>query len=333
MEFTEQSGLQIYHRKTFALIGLACFAILAVSSVLQLGAQYLTSYYAPQWIDQAWYLWVMTFLPLYGVGVPVGIILFKRIPVYQAGPRKLRFKDLLLFLIMCFPMMYIGNIIGTLLNNALHMLLGTEIRNPLDSYMDGTNIWLTVLFLVLLAPLIEEFIFRKLIIDRVRPYGEGACVLISALLFGLFHGNLNQFFYAFGIGAIFAFIYIKTGRLRYPIFMHMTINLLGGVLAPALLKGMDLNALTEMSRTDPNALMRYAAEHLPQLLAFSLYSILNFSLVIAGFVLLIIRRRAFFFEHGAMRLQKGTGFKTVFLNYGMILFALGALALFVFSLL
>jgi membrane protease YdiL (CAAX protease family) len=74
--------------------------------------------------------------------------------------RKLRFKDLLIFLIMCFPIMYIGNIVGSLLNSALHKLLGTEIGNPLDLYMSSSNLWLAVLFMVILAPVIEEFISR-----------------------------------------------------------------------------------------------------------------------------------------------------------------------------
>jgi hypothetical protein len=133
-----------------------------------------------------------------------------------------------------------------------------------------------------------------LIIDRLRSYGESACVLVSALLFGLFHGNLNQFFYAFGLGAIFAFIYVKTQRLRYTIFLHMIINLFGGIIAPLLLRGLDLNALTQANCANAEVMMRYMAEHLPQLLAFGLYIIVILSLSIAGFVLLIVRRRAFY---------------------------------------
>ena len=234
---------------------------------------------------------------------------------------------------MCFPIMYVGSLIGTLLSAALHTLLGTEITNPLDSYIYGSNIWLAVLFMVLLAPVVEEFVFRKLIIDRVRPYGEGTAVLVSALTFGLFHGNLNQFFYAFGLGAMFAFIYVKTGRLRYPVFLHMFINLLGGVLAPFLLKSIDMDALTQMNQTGLDALLRYASEHLLPLMAFGLYSLVFFSLAIAGLVLLIVRRRAFFLERSPLQPEKGTGFRTIYLNAGMLLFTAGALALFVLSLL
>lgn len=333
MELSEPTILQRSRAKIFSQIGLACFVILAATAALQVAVNYLTYYFAPELADQSWYLWAATFIPLYVVGVPVGIALFRRIPTDKALPRKLRFKDLLIFLVMCFPVMYVGNLVGTLLSSLLHMLAGTEAQNPLDAYLGGANVWLSLLFMVLLAPVVEEFIFRKLIIDRIRPFGEAVSVLVSALFFGLFHGNVNQFFYAFGLGAIFAFLYVKTGRLRYPVFLHMTINLLGGVLAPLLLKSIDLNALAQMSGRDPREILQYAAAYLPQLMALGLYSMVYLALVIAGFVLLIVRRRAFFFEYGPLQLQRGTGFKTIFLNTGVILFIVAALALFALSLL
>ena len=272
------------------------------------------------------------FIPLYAAGVPVGVALFKRIPADDSVIRKLRFKDLLIFLVMCFPIMYIGNIIGTALNAALHALLGTEIKNPLELLMNGASVWLAVLVMVILAPVIEEFVFRKLIIDRVRSFGESHCVLVSGLLFGLFHGNLSQFFYAFGLGTLFAFIYVKTGRLRYTVFLHAAINLYSGIIAPLLYKGLDLNALTHGGEVNPDAVIRWMAERLPNLIAIFFYSLVNLALVIIGLVLLIVRRRAFYFEHGSQQPVKGTGFRTLFHNTGMIFFAAAALG-FVFSLL
>lgn len=333
MHAAEQNLQSIPQKSPFSRIGLACFVILAVTSVLQLGINYLTVYFAPHLAESPWYIWGVTFIPLYVVAIPIGMLLFRRIPSYETIQKKLRFKDLLIFLVMCYPVMYIGNLAGTLLNMALHTIVGTDYANPLESYVFGSNIWLSVMFMVILAPIIEEFVFRKLIIDRVRPYGEGVAVLVSALMFGLFHGNLNQFFYAFGLGAIFAFIYVKTGRLRYTIFLHMTINFFSGVIAPLLLQNVNLDALTQMNLTDPAALRRYLADHLLSLMTYGLYSIVFFSLTIAGFILLIARRRAFVLERGPLQPQQGAGFKTLFLNVGMLLFFVGVLALFALSLL
>ena len=44
--------------------------------------------------------------------------------------------------------------------------------------------------------------FRKLLIDRIVPFGQRVAVVVSGLAFGLFHGNFYQFFYAFSLGAV-----------------------------------------------------------------------------------------------------------------------------------
>ncbi len=326
MEYSGQIVLREPRGKTFSRIGLCCFAILIIAYGLQLGSAYLIANFKLVWVYRWWFIWAVTFIPMYIIAFPIGILLFRRIPTTKFTAKKLRVKDLLIFLLMCFPIMYIGNIVGSLINTALHMLLGTDVSNPLDFFIQDSSIWLTVLFLVILAPVFEEYIFRRLIIDRLRAYGEGVCVLVSAVLFGLFHGNFNQFFYAFGLGALLAFIYVKTGRLRYTIILHMTINFIGGIIPQLLTNVVDFDALT--GRTNP---VRYLAEHLPQLMTYGLYIIVIFSLVIAGFVLLIVRRRAFYFERGPLQPEKGTRFRVMFLNLGMALFTAAALALFVLS--
>ena len=73
---------------------------------------------------------------------------------------------------------------------------------------------MTFIIAVLIAPTAEELLFRKLLTERIVKYGELAAVLASGLFFGLFHGNLNQFSYAFLLGLFLGFIYVKTGKLR-----------------------------------------------------------------------------------------------------------------------
>lgn len=70
----------------------------------------------------------------------------------------------------------------------------------------------------------EEVIFRRLLLDRIRIFGDGAAILIGGAAFGLFHGNLNQTLYAFALGAIFTAIVLMTNRIRYTIAIHMVIN-------------------------------------------------------------------------------------------------------------
>jgi len=62
----------------------------------------------------------------------------------------------------------------------------------------------------------EEFVFRRCVINHLKPYGEKAALITSAFLFALFHGSINQIFYAFGLGLVFGYLYLsgKTDRAR-----------------------------------------------------------------------------------------------------------------------
>ena len=92
---------------------------------------------------------------------------------------------------------------------------------------------------VIVAPVMEELMFRKLLIDRIVPFGQRAAVVVSGVAFGLFHGNFYQFFYACGLGMIFAYLYSSTGRVRYGILLHMMINMVGGVLPIVFMQGLE----------------------------------------------------------------------------------------------
>ena len=87
-----------------------------------------------------------------------------------------------------------------------------------------------VIAFAVLAPVFEELVFRKVLVDHVLPFGEWPAILFSGITFGLFHGNLTQFFYATVLGMILAYVYIRWGNILYTIGIHACINFLGGVL-------------------------------------------------------------------------------------------------------
>ena len=76
--------------------------------------------------------------------------------------------------------------------------------------------------------------FRKLLLERLRPYGERFALWISALCFGLFHGNLSQFFYACVIGLALGYVALRTGRVWQPMLLHAMINAVSTILVPLL---------------------------------------------------------------------------------------------------
>jgi len=80
-------------------------------------------------------------------------------------------------------------------------------------------------YVVILAPVIEELMLRGILLRRLRlalPFY--AANLIQAVVFGIYHWNIIQGLYAFGIGLILGYIYEKTKTLWASVFVHSLIN-------------------------------------------------------------------------------------------------------------
>lgn len=76
-----------------------------------------------------------------------------------------------------------------------------------------------------IIPIAEELIFRALIYKRLRSaYGVGFALFISALCFGIFHGNLIQGVYAFLLGLLLALIYEKWENICLCMLYHIAAN-------------------------------------------------------------------------------------------------------------
>ena len=95
-----------------------------------------------------------------------------------------------------------------------------------DDTMTGQPVWLLFLTVGLLAPAAEELIFRGLVFRRMKDFmNPWAAIILSALLFGIYHGNIIQFLYASLMGILLAVIYHRTGTLWTSILAHVVANL------------------------------------------------------------------------------------------------------------
>lgn len=76
----------------------------------------------------------------------------------------------------------------------------------------------------ILVPMMEEITFRYGIHRNIAKSSVVWAYIISAVVFGLIHGNPIQILYAAAIGVLLSFVYQKTNNLWYPIIIHMAIN-------------------------------------------------------------------------------------------------------------
>ena len=108
--------------------------------------------------------------------------------------------------------------VGALLGNWPQFVAPVELDSTLERSIP------MLLVTMIGAPVFEELIFRKFLIDRLLPFGERTAVIFTALLFGMAHQNAMQFFLAFFVGLVFAIVYIRTGNILYTMLLHFMIN-------------------------------------------------------------------------------------------------------------
>ncbi len=120
------------------------------------------------------------------------------------------------------------------LNNILMVL---NLAKYSEAYRKATEILYApslgqqILYTGLLIPMMEEIIFRAGVFKILRKWMPFVwAMILSALLFGIYHGNLVQFVYAGICGLLLAYLYEKYHTIVAPMLLHMVMNLTACVL-------------------------------------------------------------------------------------------------------
>lgn len=254
-ELTDESGTRAHFSRIglgYALFSVITFAVtLIIATVVRL--------VNPEFYNSNLFLNLLTPLALYVFALPVLLIVLSRCEAKAPQKRRMGFGEWILFLIASFGFMYIGSIIGNTVMSSLSELVGYDYSNALSSIIDDENLIITIIFAVIIAPIGEEFVFRKLIIDRTQKYGPLISIGLSGLMFGIMHSNFYQFFYCFALGIILGYIYYTTGKLYLTIAIHAVVNFVGGVI-PSLFTFI-IDALLAADPEDPSAMLEIVMEN------------------------------------------------------------------------
>ena len=110
------------------------------------------------------------------------------------------------------------------LNNFLGSL-GLKYELPSSDGEKGIIMFLLAVISTAVVPgLVEEFGCRGVMFGLLKEHSEGAAILVSALIFGIMHGNFVQIPFAFIVGLALAVIRLKTGTLWIAIAVHFCNN-------------------------------------------------------------------------------------------------------------
>lgn len=306
-------------RRHFSHLGLMYFLGTLIIFAVQIGINFLAVRLPFLKINSMDTALLLSSLPMYLISMPLMALLIQSVPAVPVARHKMSFLQWIASFFMCYTMMYLSNLIGLFLSQIISLLKGTPVENPLSDIVVSIHPLTAFFIMVLCAPVAEELLFRKLLIERTAKYGEKTAILFSAFFFGLFHGNLNQFAYAFTLGAFFGFIYVKTGKLIYTVCLHMAVNFFGSVVSIFLLNSTVFQELSAFSG-DPAALMTALSGHLAEFILIGLYSFMILGFLITGIICLAVNAKKMKLKPAAVPLPKGKLFSAAFFNIGVLLF-------------
>lgn len=150
------------------------------------------------------------------------VILFgkEKIKLCELGFCKIKISTAFLvvvYTLLCMPLVTVVN--------AISMLFVDNTVAALSSDILAVPFPVALFMIAIFGPFSEEFVFRGIIFNSYRKDGNAlGAILLSALVFGFMHMNLNQAAYAFVIGIALAFVMIATGSIWSSVIMHFIIN-------------------------------------------------------------------------------------------------------------
>lgn len=306
------------YKKHFSSLGLMYFFGALIIIGVQVAVSMLVLAFAPSLLDNPNLSLLVSMLPTYAIAFPLTSLLIRQVPGVQMKKHNMKPTQLLGAFAISYALMYLSNLAGQFFTNIIGIIKGSPVDDAIADLVSELNPLTAFFVMVLLAPALEEWLFRKLLVDRTIRYGEGTAIFLSGLMFGLFHGNLNQFVYTFLVGAFWAFIYVKTGRLRYTIYLHMALNFMGSI---GSLFFLDAISTLEGGSSAMNGFHFLLGMLLPLAIVIP-YLIVVFGLVISGIVLLVTNWKRFRLIPAELFIPKEKRFSVIFLNAGMILYVL-----------
>ncbi len=122
-----------------------------------------------------------------------------------------------------------GTLITQSINSVIDYFFKTGEIEDVFAGMEPQNMGEFTIFaicLCIVAPVVEEILFRHLLLKPLRAYGDLTAVVVSGTIFGLYHGNFDQFAYATLLGIFLSIIAVRYNSIIPTILLHAINNTL-----------------------------------------------------------------------------------------------------------
>ena len=222
------------------LFKLAVFCLIMLANqkflfrVFYFPAQLWYAYYGAQAsYDTVYFLnWLVSDISSYLVPALAALFLFRseKQPIPQCESFNAVIEIPMVFFSTCF-LGSVASMTAQRISEILDSLFETgeipdAMAGSLPSEGESGSAWIFLLFVVVLAPVCEELIFRKLLLQPLRCGGDMFAAVASALIFGAYHGNFDQFPYAFVVGLLYGILAVRSSSIVPTLVLHFVNNLL-----------------------------------------------------------------------------------------------------------
>ena len=294
----------------FSRFGWFAFAFTLINMLAQNVISIVVYTFFPS-VYSHWFFWeLLSLIPLYGIALPISYIILRPLPTVLPIDDKWKPKEWLGGICICMMLMLAGNYVSNIFVTFFQIMRGVSMENPVAESIDSMPRWATLLFICIIAPILEEFFFRKLLCPKLLMLGEAYAIVLPAAFFALSHGNFFQVFYAFVLGCFFSFVYVRTGKLIYTIVYHMIINFFGSFVVSIILDYVDLDAIL-------NGSFVIDASNIFGLIGLMWYEIITYGMAIVGIILIVKKYKEFKPQTGLLPPPERKGISCVLLNSGV----------------
>ena len=164
------------------------------------------------------------------------ILFVSYLPVLAAGAVSVyrRKKEIawpkMRIMLACIALAAVVNAVLEVLIPFFEPLIPSEDSGMLEfamSMLTGGTPYAIFVMTGILAPIVEELVYRAGVQKPLQKINPVFAILVSASIFGITHGNLVQGIFAGIFGLVLGYVYYKTDNLLYTIGMHIAVNQTG----------------------------------------------------------------------------------------------------------
>ena len=111
------------------------------------------------------------------------------------------------------------------INIALGFIISIVSNIYEQDFVIERPLYLHIVHAICVAPVLEEIIFRGVIMNNLKKYGIKTAIISNSILFGLSHYNIDMIIPAFFIGIVLSYVAYRYS-IKYSILMHILINMI-----------------------------------------------------------------------------------------------------------